>query len=118
MGIHPREIKKIKQYKLKRTLSLFEVTISGIGIILGAGIYALVGVASGYAGNSLWVSFLLAAIIAAFTGLSYAELSSVFKGDSTEYEYTKKAFSKTIAWVIGMSIIFAGILSGEIGRAH
>ena len=45
-------------------------------MILGAGIYALIGAAAGVTGNSLWISFLLGAFISSFTGLSYAELSS------------------------------------------
>ncbi|WKT58649.1 hypothetical protein QVH35_04580 [Candidatus Nitrosotenuis chungbukensis] len=50
----------------------------GVGLILGAGIYALIGDAAGMAGNSLWISFVLAALAAVFTGLSYAELSSMY----------------------------------------
>jgi len=90
VALHHTHIKDISKNKLKRTLNLFEVVCSGVGIIMGAGIYALIGVASAYSGNSLWFAFVLAAIIAALTGLSYAELSSVFKSDSSEYEYTKK----------------------------
>ena len=59
---------------LKRELSLLEVTLSGFGKILGAGIYELIGKASGLAGNSIWISFGISAFIAVFTGLSYAEL--------------------------------------------
>ncbi|MFU8767320.1 MAG: hypothetical protein ACNA7I_06615 [Candidatus Methanoperedens sp.] len=59
---------------LKRELGLFEVTLSGVGIILGAGIYALIGKAAGLAGNSVWMSFAISAVVALFTGLSYSEL--------------------------------------------
>jgi len=44
-------------------------------MILGAGIYALIGAAAGVTGNSLWISFLLGAFISSFTGLSYAHLA-------------------------------------------
>lgn len=98
---------------LKRELGLFEVTLSGIGIILGAGIYALIGEASGLAGNSLWLSFAVSALIAIFTGLSYAELSSMFPKASAEYEYTAHAFGKRLAFIIGWLII----LSGAIGAS-
>ncbi|CAG0970722.1 putative amino acid permease YhdG [Methanosarcinales archaeon] len=98
---------------LKRELGLFEVTLSGIGIILGAGIYALIGKASGLAGNSLWLSFAISALIAIFTGLSYAELSSMFPKASAEYEYTAHAFGKRLAFIIGWLII----LSGAIGAS-
>lgn len=64
--------------KLKRELGLFETTFYGIGVILGAGIFALIGPAAGMVGNGLWISFLVGAIVASFTGLSYAELSTMF----------------------------------------
>jgi len=63
---------------LKRELGLLEVTLSGTGIILGAGIYVLIGDAASLAGNAIWLSFAFAALIAVFTGLSYAELTSMF----------------------------------------
>jgi len=97
--------------KLKRELSLWQVTVAGVGIILGAGIYALIGVAAGDAGNATWLAFLIAAAIAALTGLSYAELSSMFRGDAAEYDYVKEAFNKKIAYVIGLFIILAGVVS-------
>ena len=59
---------------LRRTLGLWQVSISGIGIILGAGVYALVGPAAGLAGNALWAAFLLAALAAGLTAYSYARL--------------------------------------------
>jgi len=96
--------------ELKRELGLVEVTLSGVGIILGAGIYALIGVAAGRAGNALWLSFSIAALIAAFTGLSYAELSSMFPRASAEYEYTSRAFNQKLAFVIGWLVIFSGII--------
>ena len=102
-----------KKYALKRTLGLFQVTVAGVGIILGAGIYALIGIASRDAGNAVWLSFLISAVVAAFTGLSYAELSTLFKGDAGEYDYTKKAFNKKLAWFITMAIIFTGIVSAS-----
>lgn len=79
---------------LKRELGLREVTLSGVGIILGAGIHALIGRASGLAGNSLWMSFAISALIAIFTGLSYAELSPMLTKASAEYEYTAHALEK------------------------
>lgn len=108
MALHHTHIKDISKNKLKRTLNLFEVVCSGVGIIMGAGIYALIGIASAYSGNSLWFAFVLAAIMATLTGLSYAELSSVFKSDSSEYEYAKNAFNRFIAIMIGIFVILTG----------
>ncbi len=110
-----------KQVKLQRTLGLFEVTTAGVGIILGAGIYVLLGIASGYAGNATWMAFAVAAVVSILTGLSYAELSSVFPSDASEEVYVEKAFSRRTAEVIGMMVILTGISSGAtvaLGFAH
>ncbi|RLF57861.1 MAG: amino acid transporter, partial [Thermoplasmata archaeon] len=71
--------------ELERSLSLIQVTLMSIGIILGAGIYVIIGEASGLAGNMLWFSFIIAAVVATFSGLSYAELSSRFPSAAAEY---------------------------------
>jgi APA family basic amino acid/polyamine antiporter len=105
--------------KLKRDVGLFGSTAYVLGVIVGAGIYVIIGKAGGYAGNSLWLAFLIAAFIAACTGLSYAELSSSFPRDSAEYLYTERAFKDRrfafgIAWlklvthVIGTAAVALG----------
>ncbi len=55
---------------LKRELGLAEVTLSGVGIILGAGVYVLIGQAAGLTGNAIWLAFVLSAVMALLTGLS------------------------------------------------
>jgi len=105
-------MKKYRHYKLKRELGLWETTLCGVGIILGAGIYALIGEAAGIAGNAVWLSFIVAAIIAAFSGLSYAELSSMFPKASGEYEYARKPFGKTIGFITGWMVIFGAAAAG------
>ena len=49
---------------LRRTLSLWQVSLSGVGVILGAGVYALIGPAAAQAGSALWLSFLVAGLTA------------------------------------------------------
>lgn len=103
---------KIKKYHLKRELSLFQATIYGVGIILGAGVYALIGSGAGFAGNAVWLSFVLAAVIACFTGLSYAELSSIYPKEAAEYVYTRKAFNKkALSLFVGFVMVFSGVIS-------
>lgn len=106
-----KQSKKEGSGKLKRELGLFQVTMAGVGVILGAGIYALLGVASASAGNAIWLSFLIGAVVATFTGLSYAELSSVFKGDAGEYDYIKAAINSKFAFWCAMSIIAGTVIS-------
>ncbi|MDI6718556.1 MAG: amino acid permease [Methanomicrobiales archaeon] len=97
--------------ELKRELGLFEVTFAGTGIILGAGIYALLGEGAALAGNAVWLAFLISAGIALFTGLSYAELSSMFPRASAEYEYTAQSFGRKIAFIVGWLIILSGVIA-------
>jgi basic amino acid/polyamine antiporter, APA family len=97
--------------KLKRELNLFFAVMSGVGIILGAGIYVLIGEAAGIAGNAVWLSFTLSAILAGLTGLSYAELSSMYTSDDGEFRYTLNAFGKYLAFLVAFLIIFEGIIS-------
>lgn len=98
--------------KLKRDLGLVEATLYGIGIILGAGIYVLIGPAAGLSGNAVWISFIIGAVVASFTGLSYAELSSMYPKAAAEFIYVKKAYgSKSLAFLVGWLIIFTGVVS-------
>lgn len=98
--------------KLKKELSLFTATFYGIGIILGAGIYVLIGEGAGIAGDALWMAFVVAAFLATFTGLSYAELSSMFPKAAAEYVYTKKAFNiNWLSFVAQWLMVFAVIMS-------
>lgn len=83
----------------------------GTGLILGAGIYVLIGEAAGIAGNAMWISFIIAAIIASFTGLSYAELTSVFPKTAAEYVFTKNASKNSfLAFIIGCLIVFVALV--------
>ena len=100
-----------KHLTLRRDLGLFQATVAGVGIILGAGIYALIGVAAGTAGNAVWLSFVIAALVAAFTGLSYAELSSMFPNDSSEFLYAEKAFGERIGFITGYLVIIAEVIA-------
>ena len=96
---------------LRRELGLLEVTLSGVGIILGAGVYVLIGQAAGLTGNAIWLAFVFSALIALLTGLSYAELSSMFPKAGAEYNYVANAFNSRIAFVIGWLVFLSGVLA-------
>jgi APA family basic amino acid/polyamine antiporter len=96
---------------LKKGLGTFELTGTGIGIIVGAGIFVLIGEAAGMAGGALWVPFLLAAMAAVFTGLSYAELSAMFPKAAASFEFTRQAFGLRLAFMVGWLMLFANIVS-------
>ena len=97
---------------LRRELGLVEVVIYGVGLILGAGIYAILGEAAGAAGESLPIAFLLAAVISLFTGLSYAELSSRFPKGEGDYVYVREGLqSKLLAEIVAFLRVFVGVVS-------
>lgn len=98
--------------RLKRSIGLFTLTMYGVGVILGAGVYAIIGKASGEAGNSLWLSFLIASLVSTFTGLSYMELISMFPRSAAEYVYAKRSLGNRLAaFVVGWIEIFADIIA-------
>ncbi len=98
---------------LKRDVGLFEAVVYGVGIIVGAGIYSLIGEAAATAGNALWLAFLIAAFTSAFTALSYAELGSMFPRSGAEYFYIRNAFnSDALAFITGWLIILVEVIAG------
>ncbi len=97
---------------LKKEITLIDAVLYGVGVILGAGIYVLIGQGAVIAGNMLWLSFLIAAVIAAFTGFSYAELAGMFPRSAAEYVYTKNAFgSKSLAFIVQWIMLITLVIS-------
>ncbi len=91
--------------RLRRELGLVQVTASGVGIIVGAGIYVLLGAASGRAGNGVWISFAVAGALSALTALSYCELASMFPAAGAEYDYTRHVAPAWVAFLVGWVMI-------------
>lgn len=97
---------------LKRTLSVPLVTLYGLGTILGAGIYVLIGEVVGKAGMFTPVSFFMASVIAGFTAFSYAELSSRLPQSAGEAAYAQEAFSnRLISAAVGWLVVVFGSVS-------
>ena len=96
---------------LSRHIGLFHLTMYGVGLILGAGIYVLIGEAAGFAGNALWISFILGGVVAAFAGLSYSELTALFPRAAAEYVFVKEGFrSDFIGFIVGWLTILTSII--------
>ena len=99
------------QFSLKRTLNAFNITLIGIGAIIGAGIFATVGTAASGtaeragAGPSLMLSFVITAIVCGFTALCYAELASMVPISGSAYTYSYATLGELIAWIIGWDLI-------------
>jgi len=110
---------------LKRSLSLPLLTFYGLGTIVGAGIYVLVAKVAGYAGLYAPVSFLLAALLATFTGFAYAELSARFPKSAGEAVYVQEGLRRReLSLLVGFLIIVTGVVSaativnGFVGYLH
>jgi basic amino acid/polyamine antiporter, APA family len=86
---------------LRRTLGVWSAAAVSIGAIIGAGIFVLIGVASGLAGPAVILSFLFAGLAALFTALSAAELSSFITESGGSYIYTHHAFGRIWGFIVG-----------------
>ena len=97
---------------LKRNLNLPLLTLYGLGTILGAGVYVLVGKVAGIAGLYTPIAFLISSIVAVFTGLSYAALSARYPRSAGEVVYINQAFSSaTLSTWVGWCVIATGVVS-------
>ncbi len=96
---------------LERSLGLGQVIFFGVGSILGAGIYTLIGKVAGEAGNLTWLAFAIASFTAFLTAFSYAELSAAFPRSGGEYVYAQKAFGQRLGTAVGLLIALNGIIS-------
>ena len=97
---------------LERSISLPQAILYGVGVIIGAGIYSLVGVAAGITGNLLWLSFVIAGLIAALTAYSYSRLIRMFPKVAAESVYVLKAFdSRKLAFFVGILSLLTGLFS-------
>jgi APA family basic amino acid/polyamine antiporter len=91
---------------LRRTLSAFDLTLLGIGAIIGTGIFVLTGTAAAnQAGPAIWVSYLLAGLACGFAALCYAEFASMIPIAGSAYTYAYATLGEVIAWVIGWDLI-------------
>ena len=97
--------------KLRRELSLKEVVFFGVGVTLGAGIYAIIGEAALISGNMVWLSLLFAAFVALMSAFSYAELNSRYPDAGGEFEYVNQVFGRAPAFLIGILVAITGIVA-------
>jgi amino acid transporter len=100
------------QPALKRSLSLPLIVLYGLGTTIGAGIYALTGEVGAVAGMLAPASFLVAALLAAFTAFSFAELSSRYPKSAGEAVYVLEGFGRRrLAAAVGLLVALAGTVS-------
>ncbi len=100
--------------ELRRSLPLSLVVLYGLGVMIGAGIYVLLGATAGKAGIHAPISFLLASFVMAFSAASYAELSAHYPESAGEAAYVRAGFrSGLLATATGFLVILSGIISSS-----
>ena len=90
-----------EEITLSRTLGLVDITMIGVGAMIGAGIFVLTGIAAGEAGPALVLAFLLNGIVTTFTALSYAELGSAFPDAGGVYLWVKEGLGGAQGYLSG-----------------
>jgi len=100
--------------KLTRTLTWKMLTLYGLGNILGAGIYVLIGEVAAESGDGIIWSFLIAALVASFTAITYSTLAGQYPKSAGAAVYTSKAFNKpALSTAIGLAIAATAIVSSS-----
>lgn len=96
----------ISHSNLRAVLSVWDLTLLGIGAIIGTGIFVLTGIAAAtQAGPAVIISFVISGIACGFAALAYSELSASVGGCGSAYGYSYAAFGELIAWIIGWDLI-------------
>jgi amino acid transporter/nucleotide-binding universal stress UspA family protein len=103
-----------EEVTLSRSLSLFTITMIGVGGMIGAGIFVLTGIAAGVAGPALVLVFLLNGMVTSLTAMAYAELGSAFPEAGGGYLWVKEGLGGTQGFLAGWMSWFAHASAGSL----
>ena len=116
---------------LVRSLGPFQLTMLGIGGIIGTGIFVLTAEAAQKAGPGLILSFVIAALVCGLAALCYAELAAMVPVSGSAYTYTYATFGELFAWIVGWALVleyavaasavavgWSGYIVGLVGNLH
>ena len=114
---------------LKRSLGAFDLTMLGIGGIIGTGIFVLTSEAAQLAGPGMLLSFVLSAVVCGLAALCYAELAAMVPVSGSAYTYAYATFGEVLAWIVGWALVleyavaastvavgWSGYVVGVLGR--
>ncbi|GIL35138.1 MULTISPECIES: amino acid permease [Phycicoccus] len=103
------------EFQLKKKLSALDLTVFGIGVIIGAGIFTLTGrAAADYAGPSIAISFVLAAVCCGLAALCYAEFASTVPVSGSAYTFSYASLGEIVAWIIGWDLLLELMLGASV----
>jgi APA family basic amino acid/polyamine antiporter len=101
-----------KRPELNRSIGPVQLALYGLGSMLGAGIYGLIGQAAGQVGNAVWLAFAIALFAALLTALSYASLGSRYPRAAGAAYVTERAFGlPLLSFVVGLALVCSGLTS-------
>lgn len=103
--LHPESL-------LHRSLTSYDLTLMGIGAIIGAGVFVLTGIAAATkAGPAIVLSYVIAGMTSMFAALAYAELAASIGGTGSAYSYAYAGFGEFIGWIIGWNLLLEYIMA-------
>jgi basic amino acid/polyamine antiporter, APA family len=103
------------EFSLKKRLTALDLTVFGIGVIIGAGIFTLTGaVAKNYAGPAVVFSFIIAAIVCGLSAICYAEFASTVPVSGSAYTFSYATLGELVAWIIGWDLILELMLGASV----
>ena len=98
--------------QLRRSIGPVQMALYGLGSMLGAGIYGLIGKAAGQVGNAVWLAFLVALVAALLTALSYASLGSRYPRAACAAYVTERAYGfPLLSFMVGLALVCSGLTS-------
>jgi APA family basic amino acid/polyamine antiporter len=102
-------------FQLKKRLTALDLTVFGIGVIIGAGIFTLTGaVAKDYAGPAVVFSFVIAAVVCGLSAICYAEFASTVPVSGSAYTFSYATLGELVAWIIGWDLILELMLGASV----
>ena len=103
------------EYQLKKSLTALDLTVFGVGVVIGAGIFTLTGrAAHNVAGPSIVLSFVIAAICCALAAMCYAEFASTVPVSGSAYTFSYASLGEIFAWIIGWDLILEMFLGASV----
>jgi APA family basic amino acid/polyamine antiporter len=103
------------EYQLKKSLTALDLTVFGVGVIIGAGIFTLTGrAASTLAGPAIVISFVISAVACGLAALCYAEFASTVPVSGSAYTFSYASLGEIIAWIIGWDLLLELMLGASV----
>ena len=103
------------EYQLKKRLTALDLTVFGVGVVIGAGIFTVAGrAANQLAGPAVIISFIVAAICCALAALCYAEFASSIPVSGSAYTFSYASLGELVAWIIGWDLLLELLLGASV----